>query len=38
MCYNYYEVYEAEWEASRELEDQLLMDADWEASGGHLWD
>lgn len=42
MSYNYYEVHEAEWEAqlAYELEEEAyrLMDADYEASGGHLWD
>ena len=35
---DYWEAHEAEWEAAIELEAQLLMDADYEASGGHLWD
>ena len=38
MSYNYYEVHEAEWEAMLQYEDELLMNADWEASGGHLWE
>ena len=42
MSYNYYEIYEAEYEAMtaylRELQEQAEQDADWETSGGHLWD
>ena len=42
MSYNFYEVHEAEWEAAQaywaEEEALAQMDADYEASGGHLWD
>ena len=38
MSIEYYEIHEAEYEAMLQYEDELLMDADWEASGGHLWD
>ena len=42
MSYNFYEVHAAEWEAAQEFwaEEEALaqMDADYEASGGHLWD
>lgn len=38
MSYNFYEVHEAEWEAMLRYEDELLMDADYEEAGGHLWD
>ena len=42
MTFEYYEIYAAEWEAAQafwaEEEDLAQMDADWEASGGHLWD
>ena len=38
MIYNFYEVYEAEWEAMREYEAQCYMDTDYEESCGHLWD
>ena len=42
MSYDFYEVHAAEWEAAQEYwaEEEALaqMDADYEASGGHLWD
>ena len=42
MSYNFYEIHEAEYEAMtaylRDLQEQTEQDADWEASGGHLWD
>ena len=42
MSYGYYEAHEADWEAMQDylLEQEAIaqMDADWEASGGHLWD
>ena len=46
MSYNYYEIHEAEWEAQQaywgglaaEAEALAQMDADYQASGGHLWD
>lgn len=42
MSYNFYEIHAAEWEAEQaywaEKEALAQMDADWEASGGHLWD
>lgn len=42
MSYNFYEVHAEAWEAEQaywaEEEALAQMDADWEASGGHLWD
>ena len=42
MTFEYYEIHATEWEAAQafwaEEEDLAQMDADWEASGGHLWD
>ena len=42
MTFEYYEIHAAEWEAAQVYwaEEVALaqMDADWEASGGHLWD
>ena len=42
MSYGYYEAHEAEWEAMMAFlaEEEALreMDADYLASGGHLWD
>ena len=42
MSREYYEIHEAEYEAMMaflaEEEALAAMDADWEASGGHLWD
>ncbi len=42
MSYNFYEVHAEAWEAEQayweEVENLALMDADWEASDGHLWD
>lgn len=38
MIYNYYEVYESQWEAMLEYEAQCYMNADYEESCGHLWD
>ena len=42
MTFEYYEIHATEWEAAQafwaEEEDLVQMDADWEASGGHLWD
>lgn len=35
MCYNYYEVHEAEWETMQELEDWLLYEAD--LASGDPW-
>ena len=41
MTFEYYEIHATEWEAAQafwaEEEDLAQMDADWEASGGHLW-
>ena len=38
MTYEYWEVHEEEFLAAQELEEWLLMEADYEASEGHLWD
>ena len=42
MTIEYFELHAAEWEAEQayweELEALAQMDADYEASGGHLWD
>jgi hypothetical protein len=42
MTSEYFEIHAAEWEAAQaywaEVDDLAQMDADWEASGGHLWD
>ncbi len=38
MVAEYWEVHESEWLAEQELTDWLLMEADYEASDGHLWD
>ena len=38
MTKDYWEVHEAEWLAQQELEEWLLMEADYEASNGTLWD
>ena len=38
MTAEYGEVHEAEWLAEQELAEWLLMEADYEASDGHLWD
>ena len=42
MTFEYYEIHATEWEAAQafwiEEEDLAQMDADWEASGGYLWD
>ena len=38
MSIEYYEIHAAEYEEMLQYEEELLMDADWEASGGHLWD
>ena len=42
MTFEYYEIHATEWEVAQafwaEKEDLAQMDADWEASGGHLWD
>ena len=42
MSREYYEIHEADYEAMMaywaEEEALAQMDADWEASGGHLWD
>ena len=38
MTYEYWEVHEEEFLAAQELEEWLLMEADYEASNGHLWD
>ena len=35
---DYWEVHEAEWLEEQEVLQWLAMDADYEASGGHLWD
>lgn len=42
MTFEYYEIHAAEWEVAQaywaEEEALAQMDADYEASGGHLWD
>lgn len=38
MYPDYWELREAEWLAEQELANWLLMEADYEASDGHLWD
>ena len=38
MSIEYYEIHAAEYEEMLRYEEELLMDADWEACGGHLWD
>ena len=38
MTYEYWEVHEEEFLAAQELEEWLLMEADYVASDGHLWD
>ena len=42
MSIEYFEIHAAEWEAEQAYwdEEEALsqMTADWEASGGHLWD
>lgn len=37
MYADYWETHEAEWLAGQELDNWLLLEADYEASGGHLW-
>ena len=42
MTSEYFEIHAVEWEAAQaywaEVDDLAQMDADWEASDGHLWD